>query len=216
MGTAASLGLITENAQKPRSGLGRPRNHALDEQILQAVRDILAERGYGRLTIQEVTRRCGIHVRTVTRRWETKGELVAAAILGTGQSVLAPDLGTDLWSGDPRRDFRRLIVSTVMYVADPTTRTAITEITNEAQTNERVRRLLNARLTEWSESVQFVLECAVDSGTLPRSALRQSQYLPNILAGIALGIGLMDMTSPDPQTIDRVTDFVLAALTAAD
>ena len=62
--------------------VGRPRNPALDDLILEAVRELLVEVGYHGFSVQEVTRRCNVHVRTITRRWPTKAELVTAAIAG--------------------------------------------------------------------------------------------------------------------------------------
>ena len=71
-----------ESVSLERGSVGRPRNAALDDLILEAVRELLVECGYHALSVQEVTRRCNVHVRTIARRWPTKAELVAAAIVG--------------------------------------------------------------------------------------------------------------------------------------
>jgi AcrR family transcriptional regulator len=56
---------------------------------------LLREVGYGALTFDEVALRSGVHKTTVYRRWPTKPELAAAAILDLGERVVpVPDLGS--------------------------------------------------------------------------------------------------------------------------
>jgi AcrR family transcriptional regulator len=58
---------------------GRPRSERSHRAILEAAKDLLEERGFVDLTIDEVAQRAGVSKPTIYRRWPTKGTLVFAA-----------------------------------------------------------------------------------------------------------------------------------------
>jgi AcrR family transcriptional regulator len=60
---------------------GRPRREGADEEILAGARALLAEVGYAALTVDAVAERVGVAKTTVYRRWPTKRELIAAALI---------------------------------------------------------------------------------------------------------------------------------------
>lgn len=55
---------------------GRPRDPALDEAILDAAREIIAERGYTGASMDEIARTAGVGKDTLYRRWDSKQALV--------------------------------------------------------------------------------------------------------------------------------------------
>jgi AcrR family transcriptional regulator len=59
---------------------GRPRSRAVDEAILAAARDELAERGYARMSVDGVAARAGVSKPTVYLRHPSKADLATAAI----------------------------------------------------------------------------------------------------------------------------------------
>jgi AcrR family transcriptional regulator len=59
---------------------GRPRKPEIEEAILRSVRELLAERGYPRMCLEEVARRAGVTKPTIYLRWNSKGELAMAAL----------------------------------------------------------------------------------------------------------------------------------------
>lgn len=63
----------------------RRRGAELEEALLQATWDELAEVGYGALTFDAVAQRAGTSRTVVYRRWATKRELVEAAITLVGR-----------------------------------------------------------------------------------------------------------------------------------
>src|SRR6202042_2108723 len=74
---------------------GRPRSERAHQAILDAANDLLEERGFVDLTIDEVAQRAGVSKPTIYRRWPTKGTLVFEAFSAgflTGQPV--PDTGS--------------------------------------------------------------------------------------------------------------------------
>jgi len=63
-----------------KRGRGRPRRAGTDEEILAVALEMLREKGYRDLNVDEIAERLGIAKTTIYRRWPTKGILVAAAI----------------------------------------------------------------------------------------------------------------------------------------
>jgi AcrR family transcriptional regulator len=198
----------------PKPQVGRPRDPALDQAILQAVRELLVERGYHALSIQEVTRRCGVHVRTITRRWNTKAALVAAAILG-GDDPLFSDREPPMPpTGRLDRDLRQLVELSVRYLAEPATRAALPALVSEIPTDDDVRERFERRAREWTATLRSVLEDAVASGNAPERILQRGRLLPNILSGTAFNLQWTDPAPVDDTLLDELTNFVLAALLA--
>jgi AcrR family transcriptional regulator len=59
---------------------GRPRDPGADALILDAALDLLIERGAGSASIEAIARRAGVAKTTVYRRWQSKEDLLAAAL----------------------------------------------------------------------------------------------------------------------------------------
>lgn len=74
---------------------GRPRDTRTDRAILEAARELIAEVGVYELRTQDVAARAGVGKGAIYRRYESKDELVTAAIgsLVTEEIVL-PDTGS--------------------------------------------------------------------------------------------------------------------------
>jgi AcrR family transcriptional regulator len=74
---------------------GRPRSTQAEQAILRATTEILEERGFAALTIEEVATRAGVGKATVYRWWSSKGTLAFDAFLARfleGQPL--PDTGS--------------------------------------------------------------------------------------------------------------------------
>src|SRR5918994_7697847 len=100
----------------PPQGPGRPRQPDIDQRLLVATRELLAEVGYARLTVDAVASRAGAGKAAIYRRYTSRTELIFAALFADPALVhrsdvvntgsLAGDLGAeaaDLLSvfGDP-------------------------------------------------------------------------------------------------------------------
>ena len=59
---------------------GRPRSAEADRAILRAAVDLLADEGYGGVTMEGVAARAGVGKATVYRRWHSKSALVVDAV----------------------------------------------------------------------------------------------------------------------------------------
>jgi AcrR family transcriptional regulator len=70
---------MTEPAISVSPPRGRPRSERSHRAILDAANEILEERGFVDLTMDEVAQRGGVSKATIYRRWPTKGTLVFEA-----------------------------------------------------------------------------------------------------------------------------------------
>ncbi len=74
---------------------GRPRSLEADRAILRAAVDLLADEGYGGVTMEGVAARAGVGKATVYRRWPCKSALVVDAVTTCRESgVCPPDTGS--------------------------------------------------------------------------------------------------------------------------
>lgn len=74
-------------------GGGRPRDASRDVAILDAARELLAEVGYGGMTMDAVAGRAGASKATLYRRWTTKSDLAVDAVTcGLGNDLDPADI----------------------------------------------------------------------------------------------------------------------------
>jgi AcrR family transcriptional regulator len=82
------------------------------ERILEATRELLAERGYAGMTVRELASRCGVSVPTLYNRFGGKDELIAQAVRTQFSSVLGSLEDASAKPGHPR------LIALIERVAD--------------------------------------------------------------------------------------------------
>jgi AcrR family transcriptional regulator len=70
---------MTKPTAQPSAPRGRPRSERSHRAILDAANELLTERGFVDLTIEEIAQRAGVGKTTIYRRWPSKGTLVFEA-----------------------------------------------------------------------------------------------------------------------------------------
>src|SRR5438874_13423297 len=86
--------LLTLEPSRPSRG-GRPRDPSRDGVIRAAILRLLADVGYGALTMDAVASEAGVGKATIYRRWRTKQELVVDTISDLNRAgSAAPDTGS--------------------------------------------------------------------------------------------------------------------------
>lgn len=73
---------------------GRPRDPRVEGVVLGATRDLLLERGFGKLTIAAVADAAGVGKGTIYLRWPDKESLVVGALADVWTPIGDPDTGT--------------------------------------------------------------------------------------------------------------------------
>jgi AcrR family transcriptional regulator len=194
-----------------RAPFGRPRDESLDATVLAAVRELLAGEGYGALTVHKVTQRSGVHAKTISRRWSTKAEMVAAAILG-GDTELYSDARTRLPTGDLRADLRELIARNLAYLAEPATRAALPGLLPEIEANERVFALFEQRDQDFRTVIRAVLQHAADCGDAPGHAAAKEEIVMLILSGATFNIAFAPASRKSEGIVEELLDTLLTAI----
>lgn len=195
-----------------RAERGRPRDASLDAAIRAAVREILATKGYERLSVSEVTRTCGVHVRTVTRRWATKASLVAAAVFDGDRPLYAGEGAPKVPTGNLRADLRAVIRSNLEFLSDPAVRAALPALWAAMAVDAEVAARVLNREREWQQVIDAILRRALTAGDAPARVLTRGWLVPLVLGGTTSFVTSMPEVAPDHDLLEGLADFVAAAL----
>lgn len=85
--------MADDQGHSSRRGPGRPRQAHVTRAVLDAVVDLVAEKGMAALTMDAVAARAGVSKPAMYRRWPTKQELVIAAAESRIGPLAVPDMG---------------------------------------------------------------------------------------------------------------------------
>ena len=103
---------MMEPRRSPRGG--RPRDPSRDGVIRAAILRLLAEVGYGGLTMDAVAAEAGVGKATIYRRWRTKQDLVVDTISDLDRAIAVPPD-----TGSLEGDLRQLMQAVVTAVTGP-------------------------------------------------------------------------------------------------
>ncbi len=78
----------------PKQAAGRPRDQKVDQAIVRATRELLAETGYARLTVDAVAARAGVGKAAIYRRYTTKQQMIYSATVHDLHEDAPPDNGS--------------------------------------------------------------------------------------------------------------------------
>src|SRR5258706_1007760 len=84
----------TARQDAPAARPGRPRDGRVDRAIVTAALEVMAESGISELRMDEVAARAGVGKAAIYRRFESKDEMVAAAIGTLVSEIVVPDTGS--------------------------------------------------------------------------------------------------------------------------
>ena len=135
------------------------RRERSEKAILEATRELIAERGVGGLTIEGVAARSGVAKTTIYRRWCDRDELALAILIDMTAAVKAPP---DL--GDTRRELLTFVkTATRIIKADRIVRGLVSEIATKPHLARAYReRIVDMRLAE----VKSVIDRGIARGEL--------------------------------------------------
>ena len=138
---------------------GRPRDGRIDEAVLSATCDLVAEVGYAELTFRAIAERAGTSVPAIRRRWASKAHLVHEAVF-PASAVAGASPG-----GDLRAEVRAVVESCLDVVGSPAGCRAIPALMGEMMADHALEEELSARLMSsgW-ESLAARLAQAVERG----------------------------------------------------
>lgn len=177
---------------------GRPRDPGVDEAILTAAIDLLAESGYARLTMEQVASRAGVGKASLYLRWPNKVALVAEAI--QHRSGVVPDVPD---TGGLRQDmltFLRALLRTFSASAQ-----ALAAVSGEIRSNRELQdawsRSLAATL---AACLRVIVERAVGRGELPGAT--DVELLSSLPLTLLQSWRLQHGHNPDDAAVQRIVD----------
>jgi len=145
----------------PTTGPGRPRSEQTHRAILEATQEVLRERGYGGLSLDEIARRAKVGKRTIYRWWSSKGALVAEAFREDA-THRHPTVDT----GTVRGDLLSYLSTLFAEVANPGKKAALSSMMAEAQTGGDFAADFAHFIDDRRALVRHLLERGIQRGEL--------------------------------------------------
>lgn len=181
---------------------GRPRDPDVHESILRATRELLAEVGYGALTIASVAARAGVGKPSIYRRWSNKGLLVWEAVVGKTTSAPLPD------TGSVKEDLRTVLAWGFEMVAAPEARAALPGMLTDFRANPQLEQMVREQLLEPEYArIRSVLERAVGRGELRADV--DLNLIMDAMIGMLLGCAVLFVRPIDAQLVEGLADLFL-------
>lgn len=181
-----------------RSRRGRPRDPGVDEAVLTAAVDLLAEVGYARLTMDQIAARAGVGKASVYLRWPNKVALVAEAI--QQHSAVVPDVPD---TGSLREDM--LTFLRALLRRKSSAQRALAAVTSEIASNPELRKAWRQSVTgTLSACVGMIVEHAIERGELPRTS--DVELLSMLPLTLLQNWRLEHDQGPDNQAVERIVD----------
>jgi AcrR family transcriptional regulator len=139
---------------------GRPRDPGNDAAILDAALDLLIERGAAGASIEAIARRAGVAKLTVYRRWQSKEDLLVAAL----EHARSPDADRS----PVARSLDELVEHTAELLSQPRFRALMARVVGASVDHPKLvhaytTRYLRPRLSALAHTAQR----AIDDGMFP-------------------------------------------------
>ena len=201
MTDAASTGA---EAGPGRRGPGRPPDLVKRRAVLDATLELLAEVGYGSLTIDAVAQRAGSNRALIYRVWDSKVSLVGDALFGSVVDLVVPD------TGSVRSDLRSFIAQQVERMHHPAYIMGVPGLTVELLTDPDLFRDTNERYIEPSVAgFRAILDRARDRGEVTNPP--DPWVFTYVVSGTTTGLSQASRLSVE-QITDLLMDMMLGGL----
>jgi AcrR family transcriptional regulator len=186
---------------------GRPRDARADAAIRQAAIEVLADKGPGGFTVDEVAARAGCGKATIYRRWPSRANL----LLDTAHSMGLEPERVD--TGSVRDDLVRLITQLATKLRDTPAGRIMPGVIAEASVNPEMRQVLSAFVRDRRERPREVVERAVARGQLPAGT--DVELVLDLVGAVPFYRELVSGEPMDECDVQRVVDVVLAGFRSA-
>lgn len=143
---------------------GRPRSARARRATLEAVVDLLGDRGFGGLSVDAVAHRAGVSKATIYRHWRSKESLCAEAVACV--IVDAPDVR----GGDPRSELEALLTGFARALERSDAGRLLPHLASAAATDPQLAAIWRETLVQPARGrVDLLLRRAVEAGQLSPS-----------------------------------------------
>lgn len=188
----------------PEPSRGRPRSASIDAAVLDAVRALLSETDYQKISIAAIAERAGTTRQAIYRRWSNKALIVLDAMFTETNSTEIPDLG------DLRAELRLITQSLANEFNNPVARATVSgllmDLRNDAQLHTRVREAL---LEPEHARVQAIFERAIERGEV--GATTAIPILVEMIGGAVVYRTCFIGLPADDNFIDEIVNLAILA-----
>lgn len=199
---------MTTTAPHPGSvRRGRPPSARSRQAALETTVELLAQVGYGRLTMAAVAKTAGVSTATLYRHWTSKDALVTDAVSSVVAEIGIPD------HADVRRDLLSLMRDAVRLYTTSVAARALRGVTTEMAINPALRDTIRERfLDRRRAALRAVLERGVARGELVEAI--DYELALDLLAGPLYYRFLITGGPIDEHLAEGVVDVVMARWSA--
>jgi AcrR family transcriptional regulator len=159
--------LSTTEIPRPSRG-GRPRDPSRDGVIRAAILRLLADVGYGALTMDAVASEAGVGKATIYRRWRTKQDLVVDTISDLNRAEATPPD-----TGSVESDLREMMHQMVALIAGPTGAATLSLLSTMPHQPALAEAFRDGPLAVWRQSYDAIWQRAEQRGEV-RAGLSRS------------------------------------------
>jgi AcrR family transcriptional regulator len=150
----------TTDVARPSRG-GRPRDPSRDGVIRAAILRLLADVGYGALTMDAVAAEAGVGKATIYRRWRTKQDLVVDTISDLNRAEATPPD-----TGSLEGDLRLMLRSLVNVINGPAGAATLSLLSTVPHQPALAEAFTNGPLAVWRHSFEQIFARAEQRGEI--------------------------------------------------
>jgi AcrR family transcriptional regulator len=195
----------TNHGVRPRRG--RPRDPDAEPRIRRCAVQLLLERGFDGMTVDDVAEAAGVGKATIYRRWASKEQLVNDAMTDLFD-IEIPDADT----GSIEGDLRQVYTDALTFVNSKEGLALIRLAVSEANRDERSAAIYRAFLDRRIQLTQDALDRARARGEPVRSTV-DPVLMVQWLAGVFIIRALTGEPMPTLADADRLVKFTLRSIT---
>ncbi len=140
---------------------GRPRDPSRDGVIRAAILSLLADVGYGALTMDAVAAEAGVGKATIYRRWRTKEDLVVDTISDISRAEITP-----AETGSLEGDLREMLHALVGVVNGPTGAATLSLLSTVPHQPALAEAFRNGPLAVWRHAFEQIWARAEQRGEI--------------------------------------------------
>jgi AcrR family transcriptional regulator len=196
--------LLSTSEVRPSRG-GRPRDPSRDGVIRAAILRLLADVGYGSLTMDAVASEAGVGKATIYRRWRTKQDLVVDTISDLNRAEAAP---AD--TGSLEGDLRAMMHSLVSVVTGPTGAATLSLLSTVPHQPALAHAFQEGPLAVWRQSFNEVWSRAEQRGEVRPGT--GSSVIAEVPSALLVQRWLLTGRPVDEAYADEVLDTVVLPL----
>jgi AcrR family transcriptional regulator len=196
--------LLSTSEVRPSRG-GRPRDPSRDGVIRAAILRLLADVGYGSLTMDAVASEAGVGKATIYRRWRTKQDLVVDTISDLNRAEAAP---AD--TGSLEGDLRAMMHSLVSVVTGPTGAATLSLLSTVPHQPALAHAFQEGPLAVWRQSFDEVWSRAEQRGEVRPGT--GSSVIAEVPSALLVQRWLLTGRPVDEAYADEVLDTVVLPL----